>query len=390
MRFLVLGAGRIGYAVAYDLIRSPKVEKVVIADRQVSKLMHVERMLSDSKVVPVELDISDSNSLIELMENSDVAMSCVPVDLNYELAKAALHAKTHFCDFGGNDETVRKIRLLDELARERGVSIVPEVGLAPGLISILVEAAAATMDELYEIRIRVGMLPADREEGACSFGTGFSIDGAIGAYVDDCLVIRDGDTYSVPALSDLETIEFPKPIGELEAFSVAGGITSFVSAFEGRVKHLDYKALHFPGTCAQLQFLRGLGLMSNEFLSLSSGAKVTPREVLYHQMNSRTSAAQAADCVVIKITITGVREKKPLQCVWDCVDYGDEARHLTAAAKLNAFPASIVAQMVARGDISEKGVLQQLSVVPTRLFLPEISSRGISLTMTERAPAHQS
>ena len=97
--------------------------------------------------------------------------------------------------------------------------------------------------------------------------------------------------------------------------------------------------------------------------------------------------ADTADLVVIRIIVTGLNEEKPIQHIFECIDYGDQADKISAYSKMTAFPASIIAQLIAREDIKEKGVLKQEQVVPARLFLAELDSRGILLTMTERAPA---
>jgi len=87
--------------------------------------------------------------------------------------------------------------------------------------------------------------------------------------------------------------------------------------------------------------------------------------------------------------VTGVRDRKPLQLVWECIDYNDHANGLSAMMRMTAFPASVIAQMIAREDIKERGVLHQEQCVPVKLFLTELASRGIALTMTERAPLPQ-
>jgi lysine 6-dehydrogenase len=94
-----------------------------------------------------------------------------------------------------------------------------------------------------------------------------------------------------------------------------------------------------------------------------------------------------ADLVLVRIIVTGTKDQKPSQVLWECIDYSDEAEQLTAMMRMTAFPASIIAQMIARDDITEKGVLEQENVVPTKLFLAELAGRGITLTMTEREPA---
>lgn len=383
MKFLVLGAGRMGYAVVYDLIRSPKVEQVIVADHDAKCAKVTSERLNDPKIVPVQLDITKENEVIALMQSVDVAISCVPYLHNYELAKAALEAKCHFVDLGGNESIVEKEFLLNDLAKERGITIMPDLGLAPGLVSMLAVASAESLDELYEVRIRVGGLPVDSEQ-FLRYSQIFALEGLVNEYAEDVTLIRDGKLMQVPSLSEIEILEFPKPFGEMEAFTTSGGISTLPKTYEGRIQHLDYKTIRYKGHCENLNLLKSLGLMSTEPIKLKGG-KVVPRELLIDLLGKKL-AKDEPDVVLVRVTVTGIKEKEPVQLVWECIEFADQAEKLSAMMRMTAFPASIIAQMIARGDIADRGVLRQESSVPVKLFLAEMASRGLHLTMTERSP----
>jgi len=386
VKFLVLGAGKMGYAVAYDLIRGAKVEKVVVADASTENLKELVKRLSDDKIIPVELDVTNHDELAQLMGEIDVAVSCITYKHNYELAKIALATKTHFIDLGGNEEIVAKEFALDELAKEQGVTIIPDLGLAPGMVSLLAVSAAESLDEIYDIRLRVGGLPANPDECFMDYCQVFSIDGLINEYNEDCTVIRDGKIFSVPSLSDNESIEFPRPFGTMEAFNTSGGISTLPQSYLGRVQHLDYKTIRYPGHCDIMHTLKDMGMMSKEPMETASGSQV-PRDLLFKILSDKLPKDEP-DVVLVRVMVSGLKNKKPVQIIWDCIDYADQAAGLTAMMRMTAFPASIVAQMIARGDISERGVLRQETTVPTKLFLAEMDARGIQMQMSERAPVH--
>ncbi|HEY9714856.1 MAG TPA: saccharopine dehydrogenase C-terminal domain-containing protein [Chroococcales cyanobacterium] len=389
MKFFVMGAGRMGYAVVYDLIRSPKVEQVIVADRDPERVQALCEKICDDKIVPVELDVSKLDDVIPIMAKCQVAISCLNSDHNYELCKAALEAQTHFCDLGGGLETLKKQLLLNELARERDITIMPALGLAPGMVSLLSVVAAESLDELYEIRIRAGGVPVDPEDLILKHCQLFSVDALIAEYVADATIIRDGKLYHVPSLTDVERIEFPKPFGAMDAFNTSGGIATLAERYLGKVQHLDFKTIRYPGHCEQVALLKDLGLMSGDTVELESGSAVQPRELISHLFADKLSKDEP-DAVLLRITVTGMKDKKPLQIVWECVDYSDLADSLSAVMRMSAFPASIIAQMIARGDIKERGVLNVEGNVPIKLFLAELAGRGITLTMTERAPVPHS
>jgi lysine 6-dehydrogenase len=380
MKFLVLGAGKMGYAVAYDLIRSPKVEQVVLTDRSEAILKTTADRLKDPKLVPALVDVTNERELGQLMEEVDVAISCVTYEHNYELTKLALSTRTHFVDLGGNEELVRRQFLLDELAKERGVSIIPDAGLAPGMVSLLAASAAESLDEVYDMRIRVGGVPIDREINTLGYAQVFSVEGLINEYSEDCTLIRDGKLLQLPALSELEEIEFPPPFGRMEAFNTSGGISTLPQSYLNRIQHLDYKTVRYIGHCQAIRAIQELGFFSPEKFN---GSELSPRAVLAGQLAKHLPVGEP-DAVLLRVSVSGNKSGKPSQLVFDCVDYADQAVGLSAMMRMTAFPASILGQMLARGDINKRGVLRQEESVPTRLFLTELSGRGIAIKMTER------
>jgi len=384
VKYLVLGAGRMGYAMVYDLIRSPRVNQVVIADKDQDRLGYVQHHLPNDKIIPVEVDVTNEEEVLELMLRCDLTISCVNSELNYELAKLALNVKTHFCDLGCDEVTIRKEFRLDEVARQQGITIIPNLGLAPALVSILSVTAANLIDELYEIRIRFGNVPAEPEE-PLNFVLTTASDSLINEYVEKAAIIRDGQLFWVPALTDREEIDFPRPFGKMEAFQVAGDLSNLRKLYAGKLQHLDYKAVQYPGHCQQMSAMKEIGLMNYEPVHIGDTV-VRPRELLAMLFEKNLPRDQP-DVVLIRIAVTGIKKEKPTQVLWECVDYGNEAEGLTAMMRMTAFPASAIAQMIARGDIKDRGVLAPENVVPAKLFLAEMAGRGITLTMTEREPA---
>ena len=385
MKFLVLGAGKMGYAVAYDLIRSPRVERVLVADSSDDQLALLADRLADDKIRTLKLDTSKHPDLVSAMIGCDVAISCVPYFYNYTLAKAALEAKISFCDLGGNEEIVAKEFLLHETARERNICIIPDMGLAPGMVSILTVAAAQGFQEIYDIRIRVGGVPVEPEGLLMNYSQVFAIDGLINEYAEDVSVIRNGELKRIPALSELETLDFPRPFQVMEAFSTAGGISTLPQTFLGRVQHLDYKTIRYPGHCEQVKLLKNLGLMGVDEISVKSGT-IKPREVLTSLL-TKALKTDEPDAVLVRVTVSGIKRREPVEAIWECIDYADQADGLSAMMRMTAFPASIIAQMIGRGDISARGVLRQEDCVPVKLFLAELASRGINFTIAEKSPS---
>src|SRR5437868_11127599 len=161
MKILVLGAGRMGYGAVYDLVRQSDVERVTVADAVAERAHKVASAVGSGKAVPVHLDVSDQNAAIAAMRGHDAVLSCVVYKLNAGLARAAVAARVNFCDLGGNNDVVDAELALDREAKAAGINIIPDCGLAPGMVAMLVAHAAGRLQKLEEIHIRVGGLPQD-------------------------------------------------------------------------------------------------------------------------------------------------------------------------------------------------------------------------------------
>ena len=160
MKILVLGAGRMGFGAVYDLAHnSPDVSAVTVADADFAKAEYVAKTIDSPKITPIQLDVAKFEKTSNVMQEHDSAISCVNYWFNTELSEIAIETNTNFCDLGGNNYVVDKQLALDEKAKLAGINIIPDCGLAPGMVSILAMHGANRFDEIEEIHIRVGGLP---------------------------------------------------------------------------------------------------------------------------------------------------------------------------------------------------------------------------------------
>ena len=162
MKILVLGAGRMGHGAAFDLIHnSPSVERVTVADFDLQKAGAVAEAVGTSRIDARQIDAADYAAVVDLMRGHESVISCVNYWYNLALSKAAIETGANFCDLGGNNYIVDEQLALDAEAKAAGVNIIPDCGLAPGMVSLLAMHGAAKFDEIEEIHIRVGGLPQD-------------------------------------------------------------------------------------------------------------------------------------------------------------------------------------------------------------------------------------
>lgn len=379
MRILVLGAGRMGHGAVFDLVRnSADVVSVTVADRDLKKAELVSEKTDPSKVAPHHVDTANVSDAADLMRSHDAVISCVNYWYNVELTRAAIETETHFCDLGGNNRIVDGQLALDSEARNAGVSVIPDCGLAPGMVSILAAQGAKRFDSVDEIRIRVGGLPQDPTP-PLDYQLIFSVEGLINEYIEPARVIRDGKIEEVPSMTELESLSFDG-FPPLEAFQTSGGTSTLPETFLGRVRELDYKTIRYAGHCAKFKTMIDLGLCSSEPIDID-GASIKPRRVLADLLTAKLPA-DGPDYVLVRVEFSGKKDGVARNLRFDIVDRMDETEGLSSMMRTTAFPASIIAQMMVRGEVSTRGAVPQELAIDSDRFVEELAKRGIGLKVT--------
>lgn len=376
MKILVLGAGRMGYGAAFDLIHnSPDVESVTVADFDLKKAEDVVEKVGTERISAKQIDAGNYADVVALFQGHDSVISCVNYWYNESLSRAAIETKANFCDLGGNNYVVDEQLALDEQAKAAGISIIPDCGLAPGMVSVLAMHGAAKFDEVEEIHIRVGGLPQDPQP-PLSYQLVFSVEGLINEYIEVARVIRDGKITEVPSMTELESLEFDG-FPPLEAFQTSGGTSTLPDTFLGKIKHLDYKTIRYAGHCEKFKTMIDLGLCSSEEMIVDF-QKVKPRKV-FGDLLQKHLPADGPDYVLVRLKFVGTKDGASQRLRYDIVDKQDEATGLSAMMRTTAFPASIIAQMMARGDVLMRGATPQEKAIDPVKFVSELARRNIAI-----------
>lgn len=374
MRMLVLGAGRMGLGAVHDLVSQSDVTEVTVADYDRAKADDIAARYPD-KARAAQIDCNDQAAVIALMRGHASAISCVNYWLNERLARAAIEAGTHFCDLGGNNDVVDKELALDSEARAAGVNIVPDCGLAPGMVAVLAAHGASKFQQLDAIHIRVGGLPQNPKP-PLDYQLVFSVEGLINEYIEPARVIRDGKVVTVESMTEIESLSFPEPFTTMEAFQTSGGTSTLVETFLGQVRDLDYKTIRYPGHCAKFKTMIDLGLCSSAPIDVD-GTAVKPRRVL-GELLVKNLPHDEPDVVLVRVEFAG--EGRRLR--YDIIDRYDPETGLSAMMRTTAFPASIVALMMARAQTTSRGALPQERCIQPDLFMEELAKRKIDVQVS--------
>jgi len=175
----------------------------------------------------------------------------------------------------------------------------------------------------------------------------------------------------------VESLEFPPPFGTMEAFQTSGGTSTLVETFHGKVRVLDYKTIRYPGHCAKLKTMIDLGLCSSSLLEVD-GVRVKPRRVL-GELLVKNLPHDGPDVVLVRVEFVG--DERTLR--YDIIDRSDPETDLSAMMRTTAFPASIVALMMARNQTSSKGALPQERCIPPDAFMEELAKRNIDVQVSQ-------
>ena len=364
MKSIVLGAGVVGSAATWDLVRRGHDVAVVDADASATEAASLA-----FGVEATTFDVRDTDKLVSLLAPYDAVVSAVPYRFGLAIAEAAIRSGTHYVDFGGNPTVVGAQKELSSQALAAGLMVVPDCGLAPGLANVMATQMIADTGStpIESVQIRVGALP-QTPTGALGYQIAFSTAGLINEYVEPCEVIEDGTYATVEPLTRFETVEWDR-WGPLEAFSTAGGTSTMCAVHLGAVTNLEYKTLRFPGHGKVFRALLEVGMFEEN----PGGADVSPRDLLRAALD-RSLPKGAPDLVLARVTVTGEDGIRVMQ-------FEDQGRDgYTALARTTAFPATALVDLILRDRINRPGVKTMNEAVTGDELLPELESVGIHIT----------
>ena len=379
-RYAVLGAGRQGTACAYDMIKFGGGDSVVLADLSVESAQaaaaRVNTLLGANCARGVQLDVTDLEAVSGFLVGVDAFLSAVPYYYNVGITRAAVQAGASMCDLGGNTDLVREQLGFDAEARAAGISVIPDCGQVPGMGTTLMVYATSLLDEPEEVFMWDGGLPQEPRPPFDYLLT-FNIAGLTNEYAESPIFLRNGRPTLVPTMDELEEVEFPPPVGRLEAFTTGGGVSTMPWTFEGKLKTLQNKTVRYPGHFDQLRAYYDLGLWSLEPVQVGD-QEVVPRDLFHALFLPMVTYADDRDVVVIRIRATGRKEGRRAEVVLDLVDFYDEQTGFTAMERTTGWDGAIVAGMMARGQTPRGAVPVELAVPPA-LFVEELAKRGIQV-----------
>jgi lysine 6-dehydrogenase len=245
------------------------------------------------------------------------------------------------------------------------------------MVNILAEYGIRQLDSVSAVRIYVGGLP-QKPEPPLNYQIVYSLEGVLDYYTTLSWVLRGGKRTRVKALSEREPVQFADPIGTLEAFHTAGGLSTMAFRYEGRIPTMEYKTLRYPGHAALMESIRELGLLDLEPVDVK-GAHVVPRDAFIATVGPRLRKPDGRDLVALRVVAEGTKDGKPKKVGWELLDYHDAERGISAMERATGFSLAITGIMQVRRHVAGSGVLTPDEAIPPELYISELAKRGVKI-----------
>jgi lysine 6-dehydrogenase len=373
-KYVILGSGMQGTAAAYDLAKFADAESVTMADMDIQQAQkavdRVNNLLGSKVCKATTANAKDTASLTSLLQDADVLLSCVPYYMHPEIAKVAIATKTHMLDLGGNTDTTRITLDMTAAAEAAGVTLVPDCGLAPGLVNSLGMWLIENVDNCQSVKLYCGVLPQNPVP-PLNYKVTFNVEGLVTEYDYEAVVLREGQITMVPTLTELEHLQVDG-LGEMEAFVTSGGTSMAPYSLQGKVANYEYKTFRFPGHCAAMKMFKDFGFWREDAVNVK-GVSVVPKDVFCKVFGESLSKFVDKDMCIIRAVGVG-NETKQI----DIHDRQCEETGFTSMERLTGYSLSIYAIDLAAGKMPTGALRYELAMTGTR-FVEEIQKRGVSL-----------
>lgn len=345
MKTVVLGAGRVGSAMAVDLARDKRFD-VRVADRDTSQLARLEQAQG---IRGERVDFSLPSTVARAVQDADLVISAVPGFLGFRTLRAIIEAGKNVVDIAFFSEDPFE---LDELAQHAGVTAIVDCGVAPGMSNLLVGHASSLLDQTESVTIYVGGLPENRE-GPFEYRAVFSPIDVIEEYIRPARIVKDGKIVVREALSEIEILHFPEA-GDLEAFNT-DGLRTLADTIDA--PNMIEKTLRYPGHAEKMQLLRDMGLFSTEEVELQDGTSMRPIDLTTKLLFPLWELKEGErDLTVMRIQVSGIKDGTTVRYTYDLLDRFDEVSGTTSMARTTGYTATMAARMMAAGLFDKTGI----------------------------------
>jgi saccharopine dehydrogenase-like NADP-dependent oxidoreductase len=382
MKVLVLGLGLQGKAVVHDLEQAEPVTEIVVADLDPREMRQFLERKGYRKCRVAGLDAAREGALKELFAAvaPRVVICMLPTEFNYPVAREAVGAG---CGFVSTSYAGR-VAELDAEARARGATILPEMGMDPGIDLVMGRLAVSELDVVHGLYSYGTGLPEPdcAADNPLHYKITWTFDGVLIAYKRPASLLKDGVEVAVTGGEIFReehghTVEIPG-FGPLEAYP-NGNAIDYIRLFDlgPEVRDMGRFALRYPGHRRFWSAMARLGFLDDDVMTID-GASISPRQFLVRHLTPKLQfTADERDVIILRVTAWGLKEGRQRRVTYQLIDYRDLDTGLFAMNRTVGYTASIAAQMILNGQITASGVLSPTRDVPPMDLMRELKARGM-------------
>jgi len=349
VKIITLGCGNIGSVAARDLAESVPSAEIVVSDMNHQRAEETAKKIGRNNVSHMQVDASNHSELVDTLKGFELVVGALPGFMGFRTCKASIAAKVNMVDISFMPEDVLA---LNKDALKAGVTVVPDCGMSPGLGSIFVGRAVSQLETVESVHMLNGGLPA-KPQPPLDYVITWSSKDLIELYTRKATIIQNGKRVQVAATGGLEEVRFPG-VGKLEGF-YTDGLRTLLHTVKVTGDMWE-KSLRYPGHIEKMNLLRTLGFFDEKAVEVE-GVKVPPRDITEKLLERKLKKPETPDIVAMLITVTGFKGARKAQFTYRLLDRYDRKRKVTAMARTTAYTASVVAQLIAKNALEEKGVI---------------------------------
>ena len=355
--------------MARDLAVDPEFE-VTVVDRTPEALRALEGVQTISLV---EADLSDQEAIRRVMAGQDLGVGAVPGFMGFRTLQAILESGRPAVDIAFVPEDPF---LLDGLAKAQGLVAIVDAGIAPGCSNLILGRLEEMMSETTRFECVVGGLPVVRK-WPFQYKAPFSPVDVIEEYTRPARLRRGGKTVTVPALSDLETLDFPE-VGALEAFNT-DGLRTLLRTCE--TPDMVEKTMRYPGHAEWMSGLRHSGFFGTDPVPVGE-TEIAPLAVTAHLLEEAWAFEEGEeDLTVMRVQVEGRIGDSVQRHTYELLDRYDRENGISSMARTTGFTCTAMVRMLAKDLYKEPGITppELVGADPTcfDFVMKELESRGI-------------
>ncbi|UCD05287.1 MAG: saccharopine dehydrogenase NADP-binding domain-containing protein [candidate division WOR-3 bacterium] len=383
MDVIVLGLGMQGRAAVYDLVKFGAFEHIVAVDSLQNSVDWVKEKFDDPRVIALKMDVNNESALSELLHKyaPGVVIDLLPIEYIPRVSAAAIESGWHFVNTYYTRDIQRK---LHSEAVSRGLTILPEFGLDPGIDLVMAGDGISRLDKVLEYFSFGAGIP---EPAACNNPLNYKIswifDGVLNLYYSAARIVSDGKFITIPRDEIFNEkwlrMRHVDRVGTLECYP-NGDITGYLELAGVRaLRNGGRYSMRYPGHHQFWYVMAKMGLLEDKTVRID-GHECSQRRIIAQLLEPHLQYSDdERDMVILRVELKGEKDGQEVERVYEMIDYRDLDTGFFAMSRTVGFVASVGAQMIQSGVIHKRGVCTPMFDVPYEPFLEELDRRGLSI-----------